>query len=483
VKVLVVDDEPSICWGFQQLLGAEGYQVLTAGTAEAGLKIAGQNDLELVLLDVRLPGMSGLEALAKMRHLTDEAPIVVMTAFGDLETAVKAVQQGATDYLNKPFSLNDALRVCQRALRRQRLEEPPTPEVGVFPNGSVAGPQANQLIGQSASMQRVFREIALVADSDLSVLITGETGTGKELVAEAIHRHSRRRDKPYVAVAPVTFNASLLESELFGHVRGAFTGATEDRVGLFEAAKGGTILLDEIGDLPMSSQVKLLRVLEQRSYSRVGEIQSRSCDVRILAATNCDLKQAVVAGTFREDLLYRLSGINLELPALRERLEDIQPLMIHFLQLLGYPNPQSAIGENLLANLKSRAWPGNIRELRNAVELAAVVARGRKLDISDFDVGFGAAIKSGDESAWATDAQQAVQAWVRQQFLPPTSSISPTGVQLPLYERFISVVEPALLKEVLASVGGNRTAAADLLGWHRSTLRDRLKRYGIDPSE
>ncbi len=428
MNVLVVDDEPSICWGFQQLLGQEGFHVLVAGSAEAGLDLARKNVINLVLLDVRLPGMSGLEALKSFRQTTNDAPVIVMTAFGDLETAVKAVEQGASDYLNKPFCLDDALSVCQRALRRslpsastsgaestdssRRSFGPASAATSVTSVGSK--PNNAALIGKSAAMQSVFHQIALVADSDLSVLIIGETGTGKELVAEAIHRHSRRREKPYVPVAPVTFNPSLLESELFGHVRGAFTGASEDRPGLFEAAQGGTILLDEIGDLPMGSQVKLLRVLEQRRFSRVGEIQSRPCDVRILAATHKDLQRGVADGTFREDLLYRLSGITLELPPLRQRLEDIGPLIEHFLSLIGYPCAADAVDAPLLAQLQARAWPGNIRELRNAVERAAVIARGRKLDINDFSPN---SITSAASGSHQDTAAKAIELWSQQQMI------------------------------------------------------------------
>jgi two-component system, NtrC family, nitrogen regulation response regulator GlnG len=474
VNVLVVDDEPSICWGFEQLLGEEGFHVLTAGSAEAGLKLAEHNSIQLVLLDVRLPGMSGLDALRAFRESTQEAPVIVMTAFGDLETAVKAVENGACDYLNKPFRLDHALDMCQRALRRSQPGNASSKESGHSQNTPADG-AISKLIGKSAAMQRVFHQIALVADSDLSVLIIGETGTGKELVAEAIHRNSRRRDKPYVPVAPVTFSPALLESELFGHVRGAFTGATEDRPGLFESAKGGTILLDEIGDLPMGSQVKLLRVLETRRFSRVGEIQSRPCDVRILAATNRSLQRGIADGLFREDLLYRLSGVTLELPPLRERAEDIGPLAAHFLASIGYPNSAEAIDEELLTVLKSRPWPGNIRELRNAVERAAVLARGRKFDVNDFHL---SSVVTASNGAVADVAAKAIEQWTIQQ-LEQAASSSTEQIE-PLYDRFLAMTEPAFFRAVLAAMGGNRSATADALGMHRATLRDRLKRYGIE---
>lgn len=479
VNVLVVDDEPSICWGFKELLSQEGYHVLTAGSAESGLEILRKSSVQLVLLDVRLPGISGIQALERFRKLSDDAPVIVMTAFGDLETAVQAVERGASDYLNKPFCLDDALDKCKRAMRRRAGKH----QSEVQPNDALVRAESianigSPLIGKSAAMQRLFHQIALVADSDLSVLILGETGTGKELVAEAIHRHSRRREKAYVPVAPVTFNPSLLESELFGHVRGSFTGAAEDRAGLFEVASGGTILLDEIGELPLGSQVKLLRVLEQRRFSRVGEVHSRPCDVRILAATHADLQQAVAKGTFREDLLYRLSAITLELPPLRERIEDIAPLAEHFLMQIGYPNARGAIDPIVLRELQTRSWPGNIRELRNAVERAAVIARGRKLDVSDFPAHFSPLLDTATETEQL--ARRNIQQWSQDQIALLKAQAEPKTGEIPLYERFLNLVEPTLFRAVLDEVGGNRSAAADMLGLHRATLRERLKRYGIE---
>lgn len=466
--VLVVDDEPAICWGFERLLREEGHQVLVAASAEAGLKLAREHAIALVLLDVRLPGESGLSALPKFREATADAPLIVMTAFGDLETAVTAVRQGASDYLTKPFSLAEAGEACRRALRRaetQLGDEPPTSYANAR---KPAGGPSQQLVGNSAAMQKVFRQIALVAASELSVLITGETGTGKELVAAAIHRHSDRKDQPYLAVAPVAFNPSLLESELFGHVRGAFTGATEDRKGLFETASGGTILLDEIGDLPLAAQVKLLRVLEQRQFTRVGEVRPRACDVRILAATHRDLRRGVQEGTFREDLLYRLSAVTIELPPLRSRPEDIAPLVHHFLSDLGYPAADAALDPELTRQLEQRPWYGNIRELRNAVEHAAVIARRRPLDISDFPP------PQVNDLAVEASTAAVVEAWAQRELEQFADAPQP------LYERFLQATEPALLRTVLKQTGGNRAAAAEQLGMHRGTLRERMKRYGLE---
>lgn len=470
--VLVVDDEPSICWGFERLLGEQGHQVITASSAEEGLRRAAENDLALVLLDVRLPGMDGITALPKFREVTGDAPVVVMTAFGDLETAVGAVRHGASDYLTKPFKLEDAARTCEQAIRtRQSEQTEPVDEEDAPSDGlDTAATDASVLVGRSGEMQQVFRQIALVSDSELSVLITGETGTGKELVAAAIHRHSQRHDKAYIAVAPVTLNESVIESELFGHVKGAFTGAGDDRKGLFELADGGTILLDEIGDLPMAAQVKLLRVIEQGEFTAVGDVRPRKCNVRVIAATNRDLGVAVDAGTFREDLLYRLAAVSIRLPPLRNRVEDIPLLCEFFLRRLGYPSPKTAIHAELTRMLQERPWWGNVRELRNAVEHASVIARGRSLEAADFPTPQNDRGHSSDSSA-STDA--AVEAWT-------IGQLASDEKQDDLHDRFLTVTEPALLRVVLEHTHGNRAAASELLGIHRGTLRERLKKYGID---
>jgi DNA-binding NtrC family response regulator len=465
-KILVVDDEPSICWGFDRMLREEGYEVLTASSAEAGLKLAAQHPIALVLLDVRLPGEDGLTALPKFRDVTGNAPIVVMTAFGDLETAVRAVSQGASDYLTKPFPLEQAAKTCRQALRRSDAR------FSDNPSDSASAPSASPLVGSSPAMQQVFRQIAMVADSPLSVLITGETGTGKELVAAAIHRHSRRHDKPYLTVAPVALSESLFESELFGHVRGAFTGATEDRKGLFELADGGTILLDEIGDLPLGAQVKLLRVIEQQQYTRVGDVRPRTCNVRILAATHRDLNEAVAEGNFREDLLYRLAAVRLHLPPLRERNGDLPILCKHFLRQIGHPLVEAAIDQTLMNELEARPWYGNVRELRHAVEHAAVFARNRAFDISDFPAP--QAIQKTGTTSLEQRLIKAVEEWTQAQL---DSESARQGL---FYEDFLATVESVMLRIILLKHQGNRAAAAEQLGMHRATLRERLKKYGLE---
>ena len=464
--VLVVDDEPSICWAFERLLGDQGHRVLVASSAEEGLALAQQNAVDLVLLDVRLPKEDGITALPKFRSISGGKPVIIMTAFGDLDTAVSAVKNGAMDYLVKPFRLDDAKRVCQAALSSQ----PSTTDHVASTLRSVSN---TELIGHSPAMQTAFRQIALVASSDLSVLITGETGTGKELVAAAIHRYSARAEQPYLPIAPVALNEDLIESELFGHVKGAFSGADTDRPGLFEQAEGGTVLLDEIGDLPMNIQVKLLRVLEQGEYCRVGEMVPRKCDVRIIAATNSDLQDAMKQRRFREDLFYRLSGLQIHLPPLRDRLQDIGPLCHHFLKLSGDPHPQQAISDDVVESLKHRPWNGNVRELRNAVGHAAVVARGRALTIDDFPPpieGSSAADPSPVESLC-----NAVNRWAKCQ-------LESSHVES-LHAEFLAAAEPILFEVVLQKTGGNKAQAAQILGIHRGTLRDKLRQHSGDNNE
>jgi DNA-binding NtrC family response regulator len=459
--ILVVDDEPSICWALEKMLTGEGHAVVTASSAEEGLRIASQCKPAMVILDVRLPHEDGISALPKFLSATNHAPVVIITAFGDLETAVAAVRNGASDYLTKPFKLEDALRTCRITLQKNSQSVVARGTTTTVADESV-------LVGVSASMQYVFRQIALVADSDLTVLITGETGTGKELVAAAIHRHSNRSQSAYIPISPVALNPDLIESELFGHVKGAFTGASEDRAGLFEQAEGGTVLLDEIGDLPLSTQVKLLRVLEQGHYCRVGDTRQRTANVRVLAATNCDLHEAVASGRFREDLFHRLTGVQIHLPPLRQRTEDIAALCEHFLKIR---QCFGGLDDTLITQLQSRPWYGNVRELKNAVAHAAVVSRGRLITIEDFPDA-----KPGRGNTSTTLHQtlpNLITTWAEVAIADNLDTAS-------LHSDLMAAIEPSLLQVVLKHTGGNRAKAAEMLGIHRGTLRDRLKGYGID---
>lgn len=465
--VLIVDDEPAICWAFREALTDEGHSVHVAASAEEALRLTDNGCRpDAVVMDVRLPGMDGLSAMSQLRERLGETPVVVITAFGNLDTAVRAMETGAFDYLVKPFDLDEAAAVLRRALGVNRTEPAEQAE-------GPASADAGTLIGSSPAMQRVFKQIAQVAASEVSVLITGESGTGKELVARAIHRHSPRRDGPFLPVCIPALNPGLIESELFGHVRGAFTGATDDRAGLLELAGGGTVLLDEIADVPLGVQVKLLRALEQREVLAVGDTRPRPVRLRILAATNRVLTDLIAAGQFREDLYFRLGVFHIHLPPLRERREDVPALAEHFLrQVRSTAGGDLRLAEETIRELEQRAWPGNVRELRNAVEHAAIVARGgevRREHLPD-----PAAMNVQGLATPAAKVQRHVAEWTAEAALHDAESDDPQ-----LYERFLQLVEPPLLEAILKRCGRNRAAAAQLLGLHRATLRQKLRRHGI----
>ena len=374
-RVLIVDDEASICWAFREFLADLGHDVCIAASAEEGIEIAEGGELDAVVLDVRLPGMDGLTALSRFREQVGPAPIIVITAFGNLETVVRAMEGGAFEYLVKPFDLDQAAAVLKRALEKGKPRSR---------GGPLAKPPASSdaIIGSSPAMQDLFKSIALVASTDVPVLITGESGTGKELVARAIHRHSRRRGGPFLPICLSALSPGLVEAELFGHIRGSFTGASQDRKGLLELAKGGSVLLDEVGDIPPALQVKLLRAIEHREVTPVGDARPRPTDIRVLAATNRPLGELMATGQFREDLYFRLSVFPIHIPPLRDRRDDIPALAEHFLMQPHLADVADGhLSNDVLQELHSRHWVGNVRELRNAIEHAAIVARGRPIRV------------------------------------------------------------------------------------------------------
>jgi DNA-binding NtrC family response regulator len=464
-SILVVDDEESICWSFREFLGDEGHRVETVASAEEALRRVGVIRPDVLILDVRLPGIDGLTALPGLRERSGGSPIVVMTAFGDLQTAVRAVEAGAFDYLVKPFDLDQAAVLIRRAL-----------ESGKRPKRPATSPQSldlgDELIGSSPSMQSLFQRIALVAAADVPVLITGESGTGKERVARALHRYGARRDGPFVPVCLPALSPSLVEAELFGHARGAFTGASQDRKGILELAQGGTVLLDEIGDAPLSLQVKLLRAIENREIAPVGDPRTRPVDIRVLAATNRPLPEMVAAGTFREDLYFRLAAFPIHVPSLRDRLDDIPALAIHFLALCrGRLDDPIELSAAVLQALGSRPWPGNVRELRNAIEHASILARGGPIRVEHLP-----SIPNSSTVPGRNDLGRAIAGWAEAE----TARLDPARPDGNLYGLFLKASEPALLKAALDRCGGNRAAAAQLLGIDRATLRQKLKRHEID---
>jgi len=455
-RILIVDDEPAIGWSLRELFTDEGHSVEAAATVESGLAACARFVPDTVLLDVRLSGRDGIAALPEFKALVPRAPVVVMTAFGDLDTAVRAVDAGAFDYLVKPFDLERVSRTVARALAEGEASATRATRV------TAGGPH---LVGSSPAMQEVFRQISLVAPSDLPVLITGATGTGKDVAARAIHAHGPRRGGPFVAVSLAALSPSVIESELFGHVRGAFTGATADRPGLFEQAAGGTVFLDEIGEAPLDVQVKLLRTLESREVVRMGSVAPRIVDVRVIAATNRDLPEAVAAGGFRADLYHRLRVFPIRMPALAEREGDLEPLAAHFLgAVAGEPRAMAA---DCLAALRARAWPGNLRELKHAVEYAAVVSRGGTLRAEHLPPAAAGETAPADADARLTAA---VAAWVDAVFAAEAAGVEG------LHGRLMDLVEPAVVAGALAAAGGNRTVAAKILGLDRATLRAKLAR-------
>ncbi len=460
--ILIVDDEEAVCWALERALAREGHSVAVAASAEQALALLARRRPDAVILDVRLPGMDGLAALGRIREMADDVPVIVVTAHGNLPTAVRAVEGGAFDYLAKPFDLGQALDAVGRALNRPPPLEAPPPE----PEGAAAGPE--EIVGRSPAMQAVFKRIALVAPRDACVLITGESGTGKELVARAVHRYSPRRDQPFLPVHVAALNPNLVESELFGHTRGAFTGATQARPGLLALADGGSVFLDELADIPLPVQVKLLRVLEHNEVLPVGSNQPQPLNIRILAATHQDLGRCVAEGRFRHDLFFRLNVFGVTLPPLRDRPEDIEPLAEHFLRRFE-PRALPLLPETVRF-LQSLPWFGNVRELRNALEHAAIVARGSPLLPEHFPR------LPGDPSQHspAEELAATVRKWL-------ADRVRAAGGDAPadLYAELLRCVEPALLEEVMRRVQDNRWVAAQWLGLNRATVRKKLAHYGL----
>ena len=462
--VLIVDDEQSICWGLAELVQEMGYEGLTAASAEEGLEIARKTPPDVIVLDVRLPGMDGLEAMARFRGIVGAVPIIVMTAYGELATAVTAVRNGAFDYVTKPFDLRAAEKAIGRALASR--------QVVVECTSSPHGVEEGQIVGASAAMQEVFKRIALVAASEACVHLRGESGTGKELAARAIHRHSRRAEGPFVAVNVASLSPSLAESELFGHVRGAFTGAEETRKGLLEQADGGVIFLDEVADIPMALQVKLLRALEQGEVLPVGANRPLHADFRVISATHQTLPELVARGEFRHDLYFRLVAFEIEMPPLRERRRDIALLAERFLNLISAKSGQTPpdISAEAMAELERLPWYGNARELRNAIEHATVLARNGTITVEHLPPPAPANLTA------AAIQEDAVTALIRQ-WTEGQLDVSPDVRDL--HDRLLRLVEPPMLRASLAHFHGQCATAARHLGLHRTTLRKKLERYRV----
>ncbi|MAE93758.1 MAG: two-component system response regulator [Deltaproteobacteria bacterium] len=465
-RVLVADDEPSIRFVLRETLESAGHEVVDVGDGDAALAALAGGEFQIAFFDIRMPGPDGLELLDRLKAMGSNVAVVIITAQTTFENTVEAMKRGALDYLAKPFSTDEVLPLVDKALRSRALEN----EVREL-RREVSGltQPGERLVGSSPAMLEVFKTIGRVARGDVTVLITGESGTGKELVARAIHGAGGRAAEPFVAVNAAAIPRELLESELFGHERGAFTGAVEARVGRFREASGGTLFLDEIGDMPVDVQAKLLRVLQSREVTSVGGRHPVAVDVRVVAATHRDLEQAVADGSFREDLLYRLRVVPIHMPPLRDRPEDIPILVDHFLHRYEAELAERPLilAPETLERLVDHDWPGNVRELENAIKRALVLAGSEVLSPEDFAfLTPRVAEENGPGGLESTVVEEARAA---------LDEDEPA-----VYRKILPRVERALLETVLAQTKGNQIKAAALLGINRNTLRKKISDLDID---
>ncbi|MCP3984560.1 MAG: sigma-54-dependent Fis family transcriptional regulator [bacterium] len=469
-RVLVADDEPSIRFVLRETLESAGHEVVDVATGEAALEALASQSFDIAFFDIRMPGPSGIELLRHVKTTGNDVAVVIITAQNTLENAVEAMKEGALDYLAKPFSTEEILPLVDKTLRTRALES----EVRSL-RREVSGriPPDERLVGRSSSLLEVFKTIGRVARGNVSVLVTGESGTGKELVARAIHGASPRAEGPFITVNAAAIPRDLLESELFGHERGAFTGAVEARTGRFREASGGTIFLDEIGDMPTDLQAKLLRVLQSGEVSPVGGRHAETTDVRVIAATHRDMEAAVADGSFREDLLYRLRVVPIHMPPLRERPEDIPPLAQHFLQrydaeLTDRPH---VLAEETTVHLAQYDWPGNVRELENAIKRALVLASGDLLTPEDFAF--------LERRTTPADTEEPLPESLEERAIAVTRAALDSG-EREIYRDVLPRVERAVLETVLQETSGNQIKAAARLGINRNTLRKKIVDLGID---
>jgi two-component system nitrogen regulation response regulator GlnG len=457
-KVCVIDDDSSIRWVLDKALHKAGLSVVSFESGESALAAIGREEPAVVVTDIRMPGIDGLELLERISSQYPELPVIIMTAHSDLDSAVAAYKGGAFEYLPKPFDVDEAVALVNRALE-VRAQQPAR-------NITSTNETVPEIVGKAAAMQEVFRAIGRLANSNATVLINGESGTGKELVALALHRHSPRADKPFVALNMAAIPRDLLESELFGHERGAFTGAQNRRAGRFEQANGGTLMLDEIGDMPAELQTRLLRVLADGEFYPVGAHTSKKVDVRIIAATHQDLEQRVRDGQFREDLFHRLNVIRIQIPPLRERRADIPMLMRHFLAQAARELEVDAksLNPEVEQRLVRLDWPGNVRQLENFCRWLTVMAPGQEIRVEDLPAELYET--SATANASGNDWQTLLRSWADQQLA--SGSVRLLDEALPTFER-------TLIETALQHTGGRRQEAARLLGWGRNTLTRKLK--------
>ncbi len=460
--IWLIDDDDSIRWVLDRALSKTGYHTEIFSTADDALHHLQSSLPKVVLTDIRMPGTSGLELLEKLQKEHPEIPVIIMTAHTDLDSAVSSYDQGAFEYLPKPFDINDALTLVERAVDHAMTQ---------MVNNKGAEEYDTMIIGEAPAMQDIFRAIGRLSQSDLTVLISGESGTGKELIAESLHKHSPRRDGPFIAINTGAIPSELLESELFGHEKGAFTGALAQHKGRFEQAEGGTLFLDEIGDMPAESQTRLLRVLSEGRFFRVGGRKEINVDVRIVAATNQDLEKRVREGKFREDLFHRLNVVRLHTPALRQRREDIPLLIPFFLKRTAreLKVEEKQMTDEAMNYLSSLQWPGNIRQLENTCRWLSVMAPSKLIRIDDLppDLKQETASDSSGPLGW----QDALRTYVKKQFALEQENV---------LEHLEPEFERILIETALEHTGQRKIEAARLLGWGRNTLTRKLKDLQIE---
>jgi len=464
-SILVIDDDDQLRVSFCKLLKEENYSVLSAASGEAGIEIVEQNALDLVILDMRLPGINGMETFTRIKKIDAKLPVIIVTAFGTTEIAIEATKMGAYDYVLKPFGVPEMLNLIKQAI-----------EAGYFMRSPVAldsvpdKQSGDAIIGQGKLMQEVYKSIGRVSQTDATVLIQGESGTGKELVARAIYQHGIRSDKSFLIINCVAIPENLLESELFGYEKGAFTGASQRHIGKIEQADGGTVFLDEIGDMPLNIQAKILRLLQEKNIERLGGEETIPVDVRIIAATNINLEHAIEEEKFRQDLYFRLKVVTIELPPLRERQEDINGLISYFLykfsRELKIDNP--GIGKEALTLLNSYDWPGNVRELSNQIQKILIFNRGAPISTADLKqtINRRETTESSSEIGLNT-----IKKWVRQLLSDESENHS--------FDNFIDTVSGIVVAEALKATNGNRSQAAKLLSISRPTLHSKIDKYDI----
>ncbi|AMV71980.1 sigma-54 dependent transcriptional regulator [Desulfuromonas carbonis] len=454
-QILLIDDEAHNREALSLLLGNAGYRLETAASGEEALQILEKNSFDVVITDLFLPGVSGIGILKSVKESSPSTNVILITGNASAETAVEAMKEGAFDYITKPFNFEKLKIQVAKAVEKSRLVAE-----NLYLRQQLRGKyKFDQILGHSLAMQQVFGRMERVLNTDSSILILGESGTGKELVAKAIHFNGSRKEKPFVAINCGAIPAELLESELFGHVRGAFTGAVADKPGKFEVANNGTIFLDEIGTMPMHLQMKLLRVLQEQELERVGASRKIKLNVRVISATNADIEEEIKRGQFREDLYYRLNVIPIVLPPLRERREDIPLLARHFLQksCSELKRPLMTLAPEAMKALENYPWPGNVREMENVIERSVTLTDGENIECQDLPPNIAGGL--ADENS------------------PPFPKVSETGVDMPAV---IARIEGAMIAEAMALAKGVKARAAVLLGINRTTLVEKIKRLGLD---